>query len=412
VAKPRSSSKGFIIVLLLVAAGFLAYRLRRVPEPLSLEAVHRPLIAILIFDNLDGQPELDFLANAFTRETIAATGQVGRDGLDVIGHRSTVTYRNSRKTLHQIGRELGIDYVLEGGIQKRGDQLTVTAELTRSSDQQQLWYETYRGSFAEAFRIQNQLVERIASTLGIGVTPGAIDQLNRGSTNNAAAREAYLRGADRCENDGPGAVKECIALLRNAVKADPNYGRAQAALAVALMKSTDQRSAAEPHARQAIAIAAGLPQAHTALAEVLHRSHHDVAGADNEFRKAIALNPSDVNAHSAYAGFLMDNSRLPEAHEQIRRALLLDPFALDTNVMAGRIFAAEKFYERAMEQLEKAVTMDRNNPQIRFYLGQVYLDRLMYDDAIREFQRAISFGPGNPEYVAALEQAMQTAGRK
>jgi TolB-like protein/cytochrome c-type biogenesis protein CcmH/NrfG len=412
VAKPRSSSKGVVIFVLLVAAGFVAYRYRRLPEPLTPAAVHRPLIAILIFDNLNGQPEMDFLANAFTRETTAAIGQLGRDSLDVIGHRSTVTYRDTRKTLHQIGRELGIDYVLEGGIQKRGAELTVTAGLTRSSDQQRLWTETYRRSFSQAFMIQNEIVQKIAATLGIGVTQAAIDQLNHGSTNSAVAREAYLRGVDRCENDGPAALKECIALLRNAVKADPEYGRAHAALAAALVQLPDERRAAEPHARQAVAIADGLPQAHAALAEVLHRLHHDVAGADNEFRKAIALNPSDAHAHSEYAGFLMENARLGESHEEIRRSLLLDPYALDTNVMAGRIFAAEKFYERAMDQLEKAVTMDRTNPQIRFYLGQVYLARFMYDDAIREFQRAISFGPGNPEYVAALQQAMQAAGRK
>ncbi len=412
VADRKSASKGFIIFLFLAAGAFAAYYFRSVPEPVPSEAVHRPLMAVLIFDNLNGQPELDFLANSFTRETIAAIGQICSNNLDVIGHGSTVTYRNSRKTLHQIGRELGIDYVLEGGIEKRGDKVGVTAQLTRSSDQTRLWAQTYEEPFADALKIQNQIVLKIASTLGSAVQPTALTELNRGSTNNPAAREAYLAGEDKCDSETHGTPKECLALLQKALRLDPNYPRAHAALAAALLRTKGEAPLAEQHARQALSVADAIPLAHVALGNVMHKFHNDDKAADSEFRKAIALNRSDTNAHREYSLFLLETSRLEEAQEQIRMALVLDPFDVDTIVTAGRIFIAQKSYERAQQQLEKAVTMDRGDPEIRFYLGKVYLGRSMYDDAIREFRRAVSVSPNVPEYAAALAEATAAAGKK
>src|ERR1041385_7561402 len=110
----RKSYRGWIILLLVAATAAAAFYFRPIRQPISIEAVHRPIVAVLIFDNLNGQPELDFLANAFTRATTAAIREIYSRDVDVIGHRSIVTYRNSRKTLHQIGRELGVDYLLEG----------------------------------------------------------------------------------------------------------------------------------------------------------------------------------------------------------------------------------------------------------------------------------------------------------
>jgi TolB-like protein/Tfp pilus assembly protein PilF len=409
VASPRHRSKGWIALLVLIGAGFTAYHYRPQTQPIPVESVHRPVLAVLIFDNLNQEPDLDFLANAFTREIIAKIGQVCSNSFDIIAHHSVVSYRNSRKTLHQIGRELSVDYVLEGGAKKDNGRLQVTVQLTRVSDHSEMWNDEFERDFGETSEIQNEIIGKIAATLGVRVDPAEIEEMNRANTRNAVAREAYLRGVDHCESGTDRGLKDCLSSFEAALKADPGYPRARAALAEALIQSGGSDQKAEDNVRQALGVTEAIPQAHTALAELLYRFRSDDEGAEREFRKAIALNRSDDNAYLRYSQFLLEKNRLDEAQVQVQRCLTLDPFAVEPNVMAGRILTAAKLYDRAIDQLEKAVTMQRDDPAIRFYLGQAYLGRSRYDDAIHEFQKAISFGPGIPEYVTALDEATAAA---
>src|SRR5438477_5511777 len=111
--KKKSSSRGGLVFLLLLFTGVAAaYRFWPRPQPISTESVRRPLLAVLVFENRNKLPELDFLANALTHDTISKIGQLCSGGFDVIGHESIATFRNTRKPIHQIGRELGVDYIL------------------------------------------------------------------------------------------------------------------------------------------------------------------------------------------------------------------------------------------------------------------------------------------------------------
>ncbi len=408
-APPRSSSKSWLGLLLILAAGYAAYHFWPQPEPISVEAVRRPVLAVLIFDNLNQQPDLDFLANAFTREIIAKIGQIGSGSFDIISHHSVVSYRNSRKTLHQIGRELGVDYVLEGGARKDATQLHVTVQFTRLSDHTVMWKQAYDQAFVDASKIQNQIIEKIATTLGVQVDPSSFQTMDRAGTNNAAARELYLRGVDQCENGTDQDLKKCVASFEKALQADPVYPRAHAGLANALLRSKGNYDKAEEHVRKALSVSDAIAQAHTALGQILYQFRHDDPGADQEFQKAIAVNRSDEDAYLWYAQFLLEKKRLTEAQEQIQRSMNLDPFAVEPIVMLGRILIASKSYDRASAQLEKAVGMNRDAADIRFYLAESYLAQSMYDDAIREFGRAVSFGHGAPEYKEGLERATEAA---
>jgi TolB-like protein/Tfp pilus assembly protein PilF len=409
VASSGSSLKGWLVILIIGLAAYATYHYWPQPEPIAPEAVRRPVLAVLIFDNLNQQPDLDFLANAFTREIIAKIGQVCSSSFDIIAHHSVVSYRNSRKTLHQIGRELGVDYVLEGGARKDGELLHVVVQLTRVSDHTVLWKQDYDRPFVEASKIQNQIIEKIAGTLGVRIEPGSFETLDRAGTNNSVAREAYLRGVDRCESESEKDLKPCIASFEKALQADPVYPRAHAGLADALLRSKGNYDRAEEHVREALSVTDAIAQAHTALGQILYQFRHNDEGADAEFKKAIAVNRSDENAYLRYAQFLLEKKRLEEAQEQIQRSMNLDPFAVEPNVMLGRILIASKSYDRASEQLEKAVGMNRDDPDIRFYLAESYLAQAMYDDAVREFEKAVSFGHGVPDYAEGLERAKAAA---
>ena len=196
--KKKPSSKGWLVFILLLLAGGAgaAYRYWPRPQPISTDSVRRPLFAVLVFENLNKLPELDFLANALTHDTISKIGQLCSGGFDVIGHESIATYRNTRKSLHQIGRELGVDYIVEGGVLKDGENVQLTAQLTRVSDQIKLWSFEDSRSMGDVSDIQNEIIQKIAASLRVTIQPSDLEAMNRSTTENSTAREAYLHARE------------------------------------------------------------------------------------------------------------------------------------------------------------------------------------------------------------------------
>jgi TolB-like protein len=407
----HSKFKRWIVFLVLLVLGAAAYRFWPAEQPVTKEAVRRPVIALLVLENLNKQPELDFLSNALSRETTAKVGQLFSGNLDVIAYRSVAVYRDTRKTLHQIGRELQVDYILRGGIRKDSQRIHITTELIRVSDESQLWSSDHDSVLEDVSDAQSEIIDKLAATLGTKVNPSDRDALNRAGTNNAEAREAYLRGVDQIESHDEAEVRKAIVSFGKALSADPGYSRAHAALAEAELHNTGQYEKAEQHARRALELTTAIPQAHVVVAEILFKYRNNAEEAEKELKTAVALNENDAEAQLRYAEFLLLTRRLDEAQLQIQRARRLDPFSVEPNLMFGRILTEAKLYDQAVEQLGQTVSLDRNSPEIRFYLGQAYLARGMNDDAIREFQRAASFGPNTPEYIAALGEAYAAARR-
>ena len=407
----RSSFKRWIVFLVFVAIAAAAYRFWPVEQPVTNDAVRRPVIALLVLENLNKQPELDFLSNALSRETTAKVGQLFSGNLDVIAYRSVAVYRETRKSLHQIGRELQVDYILRGGIRKDSHRVHITTELIRVSDESRLWSTDYDSVLEDVSDAQNEIIDKLATTLGTKVNPADREALNRAGTNDAEAREAFLHGVDQIESQDEAEVKKAIVSFGKAVKADPSYSRAYAALAEAELRQKGQYETAEQYARRALELTTAIPQAHMVMGEILLKHRNDPEGAEKELKTAVALNENDAEAQLRYAEFLLLTRRLDDAQLQIQRARRLDPFSIEPNLMFGRILTEAKLYDQAVEQLGQTVSLDRNSAEIRFYLGQAYLARAMNDDAIREFQRAVSFGPDTPQYIAALGEAYAAARR-
>jgi len=207
-------------LIVLIAGGLAVYRYWSEPEPIANDAVRRPTLAIMVFDNLDQLPDMDFLSTALTRETTDKIGQLYSGRLDVIAHGSVVGYRGSRKSLHQVGRELEVDYVVEGGVRKERENVQLTIRLTRISDEARLWVEEFNRSLPEVYQVQNQIIEKIGSSLGLKPNPADMDALNRIATFSEPAREAYLRGVDERERASRNDYRACIASFEQAIKAD------------------------------------------------------------------------------------------------------------------------------------------------------------------------------------------------
>ena len=411
-ARRKTASVAAWIILSLFAAGLAAgwYWWPR-PQPISADAVRRPILAVLVFENSNHTADLDFLANSLTHDTIAKIGQLCSGTADLIGHDSVLPYRNTRKTLHQVGAELGVDYILQGSVLRDGDKLHLTAQFTRNSDQVELWDFNEDRTIGDLSGFQNEIIQKIADSLHVQIKPADLDAINRSTTENSAAREAYLHAVENCEDSSENHLKECIGLLQKALAADPKYPRAHVALADAELRLKNDYVTAEREVREGLTATDAIPEAHYVLGDIFYKFRKDDKAADQEFRKAVDLNRSESEARLRYVAFLLQANRVDEAQTEITRALQLDPFRLAVNIMDGRVLIAAKSYDRAIERLGNTVGLDRSSPEIRYYLGQAYLSRAMYDDAIREFEKAVSFGPKVVEYQNALATAREAARR-
>lgn len=405
----KSSFIGPLVLLLFILAIVAAYRWWPRKEPISLDSVRRPILAVLVLENGNQLPELDFLANSLTHDTIGKIGQLCSSRVDIIGHDSVVTYRNSRKTLHQIGSELGVDYILQGSVTKDADKIRIKAQFIRTSDQVTLWTFDDVRVLGDISETQNQIIGKIAGSLGVTIAAADVDAMNRASTENSEARESYLHAVEDCEDGTARGLKDCVSLLDKALKADPRYPRGHVLLADAQLRSRLPYEGAEDHIRQALRITDAIPEAHFVLGDILYKFHNDDKMADEEFRKAIELNRSETDARLRYTAFLLEKKRIDDAQAQVNRALELDPNRVDANIMDGRVLIAAQSYDRAIERLGNAVGLDRTSPEIRYYLGVAYLSRSMYEDAVRELEKAVSYGPRVPEYEIALAKAREAA---
>ncbi len=332
----------------------------------------------------------------WTHDTIGKIGQLCSSRVDIIGHDSVVTYRNSRKPLHQIGNELGVDYILQGSVIRDADKIRINAEFIRTSDQVTLWTFDDARVLGDISETQNQIIGKIAESLGVTIAAADIDAMNRASTENSEARESYLHAVEDCENGTDRGLKDCVSLLDKALKADPRYPRAHVLLADAQLRSGLPYQTAEDHIRQALLTTDAIPEAHFVWGDILYKFHNDDKTADEEFRKAIELRPEAKRMRSLrYTEFLLQKKRIEDAQAQVSRALALDPDRVDANIMDGRVLIAAQSYDRAIERLGDAVGLDRSSPEIRYYLGEAYLSRSMYADAVRELEKAVSVWPSS-----------------
>src|SRR5262249_38714779 len=155
------------------------------------------------------------------------------------------TYRDAHRTIHQIGRELAVDYVVQGGLRKDANTIRFNADFIRISDERRLWNEQYETTLPDFSQVQNQIIDKMASTLGLKVSAADLDALTQVATLNATAREAYLQGVAQLERGTELDLRNALNSFQKAVSADPQYPRAYAALAEAEIRSKGDFDSAE-----------------------------------------------------------------------------------------------------------------------------------------------------------------------
>ena len=369
------------VAVMIVAAGAVFWMHRKAAVPATAPLPRRAMLAVLPFENLSGDAAQEYFSDGLTEDTTTEFGRLAPDRLGVIARTSSMRYKKSPTDVRTIGRELGVDYIVEGSVRRAGNRVRVAAQLVRATDGTQMWAETYDRTLDDVFAMQAELARDVAGAVEIKVMPG------RGAHNPAAplsepGREAFLRGRYHLSLGTAPDRRKAVEYMQQAVSSDPQSAVAYTGLARAFLAQSTVDFAPRdivPKARaavdRAIQLDESVAEAHEVLGSMLLEYYWNWTDSERELQRAIALDPNLARAHSEYATLLVSSGRTAEGLAEGRKARVLDPVsALASRNDLYQLFGARRWNE-AVEQAHKVIDLEPRNDIARAILALSYLGR-------------------------------------
>jgi serine/threonine protein kinase/tetratricopeptide (TPR) repeat protein len=369
-ATPSSSSKKGLLAgvaaVALIAVVAITYFLSRPAGRATSKADAVPMIAVLPFENL-GSPDDEYFADGMTDEITSRLAVI--DGLGVISRTSAMKYRESDKTLKEIGSDLGVEYVLEGTVRwsRVGDQprIRITPQLVRVSDDRHMWADNYERALMEVFAVQAEIAERIVEQLGMTLLPSDKANLASRPTENPKAYQLYLKALNAKRRlNWEWEELDPRANIDSAVILDSSFALAHALRSefystIAFSSpSSDAARIAYESARKALELQPGLPQGHMALGKYYHRVETDYTRAMEEFSMARSELHNDAELLSAIAYLQMRQGKFAEAQANRRRAAELDPLNPARYRSLAENLGFTRMYDEAELVINQAIAME------------------------------------------------------
>ncbi|HYL78568.1 MAG TPA: winged helix-turn-helix domain-containing protein [Bryobacteraceae bacterium] len=362
--RSASSSRTSLVVaaVTLIAAALVgaAYLRWRQPPPSN-----RVMIATLPFENLSGDANQDMFTDGLTEEIIGQLGSLNPQRLGVIGRSSVMRYKGAPRGIALVGRDLHVDYVVEGTVRESAGRIRIAARLIQVADQGQIWNDTLERAVDETFLIQEEVAAHIANAVSGNLLGGAPAASARSRTRSQAAYEAYLNGRYLQRKGNRADLERSIASFEQASKLDPQFDLAQSALAetyVSWGRSGGPPQETFPRARAAAEKALSLNEANAeaqnALANALFWHEWNWPAAEQHFTRAIAINPSFSLANHDYAFFLVAMGRTEPGLASLRRALAADPLSWRVNIDAGWLLLQAHHFDEAIKQARRAQELE------------------------------------------------------
>jgi tetratricopeptide (TPR) repeat protein len=321
-----------------------------------------------------------------------------------------MVYKGAKKPLPQIAKELGVDAVVEGSVQRSGDKVQINAELILASSDRLLWAKSYERDLRDILTLQSAIAKAIVDEVEVKVTPQEQARLARSHSVNPEAHEAYLAGRFYWNKRTAEGLTKSIAYFDQAIANDPGYALAYAGLADSYHALPELTTVAVgealPKARiaalKALELDESLAEAHSALGTIKEDYDWDWTGAEEQYNRAIELNPGNSAARYFYSNLLLEEGRLPEALSEARTAQQLDPLSVlaNDNLSAVLYFSSE--YDQCIDQCRRTLELDPMSHQAHRHLGQAYAQKQLNAEAIRELQKAIELSHGSDEALAEL----------
>jgi TolB-like protein/DNA-binding winged helix-turn-helix (wHTH) protein len=378
------------LMLLLALAGYFNLGGARDRLLASKGAPRMQSLAVLPIENLSGDAGQEYFADGLTDDLTSMLARIGP--LRVISRTSGMRYKGAKRALPEVARELRVDGVVEGSIQRAGGRMRINVKLVHAATERQLWAESYEGESGETARFGWQIALAVAHQISARVTAEAAARLAGSRPENPRAYDAYLRGRYLWNLRGAEAITEAVGYFEQAVREDPNFALAYSGLSDCYTIGWGAKfdpALAEEYARKAVALEPDLAETHVSLAfaqQCLYR----FADAAGELKRGMELNPNYVPAHQFYALYLATTGRLVEALAENDRALQLDPFSLPVNNLRGFILVGLRRYDRAVEHLRVTAEIDPKATDPLLQLARIYWLQQRAADALAAERKAAS----------------------
>lgn len=378
----------------------------------------RIMVAVLPLENLSADQEQEYLADGLTDEIITELSRLPFDRVGVIARTSAMQYKRTPKDIGQIGRELGVNYIVEGTVRRDGNRIRITAQLIRVRDQTHIWGHSYERQFHDVLLLQSELAAAIAAEVQVKLVPGQQPTVSSRRQINPEAYEAYLKGRYLWNRRTGEDLYRALELFARAIEKDPGYPQAFAGLADTYLVLLDYRYI-RPNEALALAMGAAvnalrlderLAEAHTALG---HAKMHALewAEAQHSFCRVIEIAPGYALAHYYYGNLLIAGRHFEDAIAEAHQALKLDPVSMAAEANFAFAFYMAGRYEEALDVCRKALEMHPNSPFALEHLGRILLEKAPAE-AIAPLREAVSVSQRGARYLANLGYAYGVIGRK
>lgn len=378
----------------------------------------RIMLAVLPFDNLSGDPEQEYLSDGLTEEMIAQLAHLNPEGLGVIARTSAMQYKHTRKSAAQIGRELRVDYLLEGSVRRAGERVRINAQLVRVRDETPRWAKDYEEDVRDILALQGDVAREIAGEIRLKLT--ARSQKRFAHPVVPKAHELYLKGRYFWNKRTEDGFRRAAEYFQQAIAHDPAYALPYAGLAdtyvllgyYSIVSPREAYPEAERAALRAIEMDETLGEAHSSLAGVFMDYRWTWPEVEREYRRALELNPGYAIAHQWYGNYLSAMGRSKEAIQETLRARELDPLSLIININVAWAYHLARQHDKALDEARNTLEMDPDFYWTHLLLGRAFEAKGMHKEAIAAFEKAGTFSRGNSMVLSELGHAYAAAGRR
>jgi serine/threonine-protein kinase len=377
---------------------------------------HIDSIAVLPLENLSDDPEQEYFADGMTDELIGQLAQIS--ALKVISRTSVMQYKDARKPLPAIARELNVEAVVEGTVRRSGERVRITAQLIEAATDRNLWAGSYERDMKDIFTLQSEVAQAIVHEIQIALTPEEEARLARARPVDPEVYEACLKARHHLNLRR---LDEAMEYIQEAMNKDSTYAPTYVLLARYYRylpyyfgsAPNDVFPKARAAAIKALELDSSLAEAHINLAYVLFAYDWKWSDAERQYKRALELNPGLEDAHSNYGLFLSAMRRHEEAIVEVKKAQELDPLSPNSNLNLGKVYYFARRYEEAIEQLQVTIEMYPNFWAAYAQLGYAYGLREMYEEAIASLHEAISLsGEADPRTMTWLAQVYALSGKR
>ena len=349
-------------------------------------------LAVLPLENFSRDPDQDYFADGMTEALITDLSKIS--ALQVISRTSVMQYKGSKKPLPLIAKELRVDAVIEGSVERAGDRVRITAQLIEAANDKHLWAESYDRDLRDVLSLQDEVARRIAGQVQVKLTPQEQKQLSTGSPINPEAYELYLQGRFYWNKGDEQGLKKSIEYYQAALTKEPNSAFAYAGLADSYSAFSDWylpprqvMPQAKAAAVKALQLDESLAAAHVALCSIHTIYDWDWQEAEKECRRAIELNPNSADAHDTYANYLAYTGQWEKAAAEIHLAEELDPLSYRYYGDGAFIYFLERRYDQAVLQAQKSLSLQPDFFIAHSFLGLIYAQTGHSPEAVAEAQK-------------------------